>query len=163
MFRLLLLFRMADIVDVMVAPRDPVTPTEKDAKLAQASSERLAALGPRDLEFQIGGADGGTITLPAAAVKMLVALLSEMAAGNAVTLVPVHAELTTQQAADFLGVSRPFLIKRMTEGHVPHRKVGTHRRVRVRDLLAYKARMDEQRRAALDELAGQSQELGMGY
>ena|SRR5947208_582418 len=149
----------------MVAMRDPVKPTEKDAKLARESSRQLAAHVRHDLRVQIprAGRAGKTVTLPAAAVRLLVEVLSEMAHGNAVTLVPVHAELTTQQAANILGVSRPFLVKQINEGKLPGRKVGSHRRVLFSDLLAYKNKMDEQRLATLAELAAHSQELNMGY
>ena len=99
----------------------------------------------RDLRLQVAGKRGEAITLPASAVRLLVRMLSEMAAGNAVTLVPIHAELTTQQAADALGVSRPFLVKLLDEGKIPSRKVGTHRRVLFNDLLAYRQKVDQRR------------------
>jgi excisionase family DNA binding protein len=86
-----------------------------------------------------------------------------MAQGNAVTIVPIHAELTTQEAADLLNVSRPFLIKLIESQEIPCRKVGRHRRIRFADLMEYKQKTDTQRTQALDELVAQSQELNMGY
>ena len=108
-----------------------------------------------------GESPGDTVKLPAAAVGLLVRILEEMARGNAVTLIPVHAELTTQEAADMLNVSRPSLIQLLEEGKIDYRKVGTHRRVRFEALMKYKRRADAERLAALEELASYDQELGL--
>jgi excisionase family DNA binding protein len=142
-----------------------VIPSERDARLAKASSRFLAAhlaSGP-DIQLRLSenGHDTEPVAVPAAAIRLLLDILAEMGRGNAVTLVPVHAELTTQQAADLLGVSRPFLVGLLDQGLIPYRRLGTHRRVPFRDLMAYKAATDAKRRVALDALAAHDQELGL--
>lgn len=141
---------------------EPFAPTSEDIQLAKRSSRRLAPFLNRNLNVRIAETDE-PIELPAVAVRLLIDLLSEMAEGNAVTLIPIHAELTTQQAADLLGVSRPFLIKQLDDDVIPYRRVGTHRRVLFSDLMKYKREIDSKRTAALEELAEQAQDLDMGY
>lgn len=141
---------------------EALAPSEAEVVQAKESLRRLAAHVKDVVGVRSAGSEE-TIELPGIAVRMLVDLLRQLAAGNAVTMIPIHAELTTQQAAELLGVSRPFLIKQLDDGVIPHRKVGRHRRVLFSDLMAYKRSMDVGREQALDELAEQAQELDMGY
>lgn len=144
-----------------------VTPTADEAKVAGASGRALAAhLGDAGAGLRLevrNGAGTEELVLPAPAARLLLDLLTELGQGNAVALDTVQPELTTQQAADLLNVSRPFLVGLLDDGRLPSRKVGTHRRVRREDVLAYKADIDAKRLRALAELAEQAQELGMGY
>ncbi|MGD9836288.1 MAG: helix-turn-helix domain-containing protein [Afipia sp.] len=141
---------------------DTFVPSEGDAELAAQASRTLASKQPKE-NLRVRLDDGQELTLPRAATRLLAHLLTEMAQGNAVTLIPIHAELTTQQAADILNVSRPHLIQLLEERIIPFHKVGTHRRVKFSDLEIYKNQFEEKRRAAMQELADQAQELGMGY
>ena len=142
----------------------PTLPSEAEAILAKETSRvlsaRVHAADPLQLRM-LDDPTGGTVKLPATAVRMLIHILEEMARGNAVTLIPVHAELTTQEAADMLNISRPSLIQLLDEGKIEYRRVGTHRRVRFEALMAYKRRADAERRAVLAELAAYDQELGL--
>lgn len=106
---------------------------------------------------------GLDIEVSADAGRTLAEVFLQMAEGNAVAVTPLKAEMTTQEAADALYVSRPYLINLLETGQIPSRKVGTHRRVLRKDVAAYKARIDDARLATLQELAAQAQELGLGY
>lgn len=142
-------------------------PSEQDVVLAQETSRKLAAHFHDNEEVRLrlleDDKEAETLELPPAAARLLLHILEQMARGNAVTLLPIHAELTTQQAADLLNVSRPYLVQLLEENKIPYRKVGTHRRVRAEDVLAYKQDTDRKRPEVLEELAAQSQELDMGY
>ena len=147
---------------------ETVAPSQADAQLARESSRLLAArkLGRRTsvrLRLLDDAGETEAVAVPTSAVRMFLHLLIEMAQGNAVTLIPTHAELTTQQAADLLNVSRPYVAKLLDEGKIPCRTVGKYRRVRFDDLMAYKRKDDEARAKVLDQLTAEAQELGMGY
>lgn len=147
--------------------REPIVPTAQDAAIAREASRMLAPYVEHmeSLRFQVGEEKKVTqkLLLPATAIRLLLDLLTEMAAGNAITLIPVHAQLTTQQAADVLNVSRPFLVNLLEQGKIPHIKVGTHRRILFEDLMRYKKSIDRERQKALDELVRESEKLNMGY
>lgn len=142
------------------------TPSQSESKLARESGEKLAARLDRspELHFEVkSGSTSEELRLPPAVLRLLVRILTEFGRGNGMTLIPMRAELTTQQAADLLNVSRPYLVKLLDAGVIPSRKVGTHRRLQMEDLLAYKRESLAKRHASLDELQTLSQELDMGY
>lgn len=144
----------------------PAIGAGSDAAIARESTQALSRYlrGLPEAEPARVCLDGESIILPRKAMVLLLRdLLAEMARGNAVTVAPIHAELTTQEAAGLLNVSRPHVIKLIESGEIPCRKVGTHRRILLHDLLAFKARRAAASQRALDELARQAQEEGMGY
>ncbi|MFT4926978.1 MAG: excisionase family DNA binding protein [Phenylobacterium sp.] len=154
------------------------SPTDHDVDLAKTCAPVLSQILGRhravpkldervhflfDAVDEKDGERGDEVVLPAAALELLKNVMVQMAQGHSVTLVPIHAELTTQRAADILNVSRPHLVKLLEQGDIPFVKKGTHRRVLFSDVQAYKANIDEQRMKALDALTEQAQELDMGY
>lgn len=144
----------------LIEERPAVLPSESDSDLAKEASRKLSKLPEKELRVRV---DGEELILPRSATRLIQHLLTEMGKGNAVTLIPIHAELSTQEAADYLNVSRPYLVKLVEAGKIPFHKVGTHRRVRFEELMRYKENLEKERRAAMDELAAQAQELRMGY
>lgn len=150
----------------MIAPDSAQTlPDTETIRLARSSATELSRLLKRLPEADRARVrlDDSDLVLPRQAVALLRDLLAEMAQGNAVTIVPTHAELTTQQAANLLNVSRPHVVKLLEDGVIPYTRVGTHRRIRFQDLVAYKKQRDQSSREALDALTREAQELDMGY
>ena len=104
-----------------------------------------------------------TVEVPPSALKLIGQLLGAMSEGRPIVLMPTEQEFTTVEAANFLNVSRPFVIKEMDSGRLPHRKVGSHRRIALEDLLAYSQKMRATQASALDRMAENARELGLNY
>jgi excisionase family DNA binding protein len=136
--------------------------------LAQASrlmSEALDRSEARRIALVEENADGSDIArleVPPATLRLLSQILALIARQQTLVLYPESSELTTKQAAEVVGVSRPFLIRVLEAGEIPYRKVGRHRRVLMKDVLAYKEKMQVKSRSAMDELVKLSEEMG-GY
>ena len=106
---------------------------------------------------------GEFITIPKKAVDLLFNIINSMAEGKSISIVPSDSEITTQQAADMLNMSRPHIVKLLEDGVIPFKKVGSHRRILLEDLIEYDRKLKEQRNASLKNLAEQAQDLGLGY
>jgi len=132
------------------------------ATLSKALESMLHARKRRAPKCQLIGPAGESIPLPEAVFFVLERVVEVMARGDSITVVPVGRELTTQQAADLLNVSRQYLIRLLDEGRIPFRKTGKHRRLRIEDVLEFKGRRDAERRAGLRELSTLTQDFG-GY
>ena len=144
--------RMADVLEVRpgeVAPRD------------LAAFERVLEPLRRGAAARLVGPDGDAMELPEGIHELLVSIVENLKAGNGVTVIPMHAELTTVEAAELLNVSRPYLIKQLQAGELPYHMVGTHRRLRLADVLAYRDRMDQEAEAALAAMTAEAEELGL--
>jgi excisionase family DNA binding protein len=137
-------------------PREPVTVPESD-EIQIRELNRMLQLGPPALI----AADGERIELPNAVLRLLKDIVRNMQLGRAVVLIPENQQLTTQRAADLLGVSRPHIVKLMEAGELPYHKAGSHRRIYLKDLFAYQRRRDVERKAALDRIAKEAFESGL--
>ncbi|MBB3048966.1 excisionase family DNA binding protein [Litorivivens lipolytica] len=147
---------------------DAKLPTPEEVALSKASSRELSAFlatGASVQKVAITDPKGKdhVVSLPVSALRLLVDILTELGDGNTVQLVPVHAELTTQEAADLLNMSRPTLVKLLDEGAIPYTQVGNRRKVRYADVRTYQAALRAKRLEALESLSQIDQELGLGY
>lgn len=140
-------------------------PPEQQAQVVALSSAlvRMAhAPKRRAPKCQLVGPNGENIPVPESVFYVLERVAEVMARGDSITLVPVGREVTTQQAADLLNVSRQYLVRLLDEGRIPFRKTGKHRRLRIEDVLSFKETRDKDRRAGLRDLSRMTQEFG-GY
>lgn len=137
--------------------------SDAEALIAREASAKLRPLAEKKIDIKIRVEERCDIVvpLPARAVEHIVHFLEAMAAKKPFSVIPHESELTTNQAADFLNVSRPYLIGLLDKGEISHRLVGRHRRVRVSDLLEYKKRSEDQRRASIAKMVAESRKLDL--
>ena len=143
-------------------------PTPEEAALAKLSSRELSAFLETKADSQavsITDKEGiaHAVEIPVSALRLLVEVLTQLGEGNTVTLIPVHAQLTTQEGADILNVSRPTFIKLLDDEKIPYHRVGNRRKVAFSDVLNYKHDIDKKRLASLAELSELDQAMNMGY
>ncbi len=141
-------------------------PSVQAAETAAEANRGLAGVltnGAQQVEIRASADDQATVLVPREAFELFRHILQEMANGNAVTVVPLHAELTTQQAADLLNVSRPYLVRLLDAEDIPYRMVGTRRRVLARHILEYKKKDENRRLQVLSDLAEETKKLGFDY
>ena len=131
-------------------------------KDVQIVSQNMEASHKTDVKIQILET-GEFITIHKKALNLLAVIIQNMAEGKTISIIPSHSELSTQQAADMLHVSRPYFIKLLEMGKIPFLKVGSHRRVLLKDVKAYEAQLAKEREIQLDFLAEQAQHLNLGY
>ena len=139
--------------------------TKSDQKIALDSIKAFKARKKKKastISIEIDNT-GETITIPAKAFNLLKEVLLNMAEGNSIALFPTNSEISTQEAANILNISRPHFVKLLETGEIPFIKIGTHRRVQLKDVVYYENRINKQKRKNLNLLSKQAQELKMGY
>lgn len=143
-------------------------PSAEEIALAKLGSQELSAVIETNGEAQkINVFDKSgkihEITIPASALDMMIEVLTQLGQGNSVSITPIHAELTTQEGADMLNMSRPTFIKLLDAKEIPFSRTGNRRKVAFADLMEYKDRLEQKRLSSLAELSALDQEMDMGY
>ncbi|MBX2809452.1 MAG: helix-turn-helix domain-containing protein [Cellvibrionaceae bacterium] len=143
-------------------------PTPEEAALAKLSSRELSAFLETEADSQaVSITDKAgilhAVEIPVSALRLLVEVLTQLGEGNTVNLIPVHAQLTTQEGADMLNISRPTFIKLLNNKKIPYHRIGNRRKVALSDLLNYKHDIDKKRLESLSELSALDQAMRMGY
>jgi excisionase family DNA binding protein len=142
--------------------------TKEDQRIAKTSVDKLRKaskkLGQREKYIDITLENNHeSLRLPSKAINLLSTIISNMAAGKSMALILSDASVGTQEAADYLEVSRPYLVRLLEKGEIPFSKAGTHRRIRVSDLVTYQKKMKATRKKQLNSLVKQEQEFNLGY
>ncbi len=151
----------------MTGPVKAMSIREQDAELARKSSDAITHfVGPNEEPLRLRLEDPQTgaeveATVPRVVVRLIAEALAQMAGGKSVALILQEAEISTQQAAELLGVSRPYFVKLLEQGEIPYRKVGEQRRVSYSDLLAYRLAYQRKASAALDEMTAEAQKMNL--
>jgi excisionase family DNA binding protein len=143
----------------LTAERTPVAAAESEQPILRAVGRVMQQ--DRAPALKLIASNGAEFILPPSVLRLFQQVVDALAQGQVVSLVPLHKELTTQEAADLLNVSRPYLIKLLDQGALPYSKLSSHRRIRFADLMVYKLERDAQREHALDAMAQLNQELGL--
>jgi excisionase family DNA binding protein len=144
-----------------ILDHQPITAREEDRPNLIKLEDLLEHLEPSTISSQLISTSGEAIDLPQPVLNLLRQMVHELLQGNSVTIVPIHKELTTQEAADILNVSRQYLVELLEAQAIPYTKVGTHRRIRFGDLMNYKNDRDAKRREGLSQMTKKSQKLGL--
>jgi len=153
---------MESMIRRMTPVAAPPEQRSQVVELSRALEGMLHTPKRRRPHCQLVGPKGDPIPLPESVFYVLERVAEVMARGDSITVVPVGKEVTTQQAADILNVSRQYLVRLLDQDRIPYRKTGKHRRLRIEDVLSFKETRDKDRRAGLRELSRLSQESG-GY
>ena len=146
-----------------LAPDTVVAPDRADERQLRELGERLVQIEVRRQTARLVGPDGDEIPIPESAFHALRQVVDAMSRGFSISLVPHGMELTTKAAAELLHLSRPFLVRNLLGKEIPFEMVGTHRRIRLEDVLAYRERRAHERRALLDEMTAAAQDVEGGY
>lgn len=154
------------IIDRVREASSPVL-NPKDQEMARAAQRCIVAALDHSraatITLTTDTGERPTVELPPAALKLIGQLLGAMSQGRPITLMPTEQEFSTVEAANFLNVSRPFVIKKIEAGRLAHRKVGSHRRIAFEDLLEYAQQMRARQANALERMAENARELGLDY
>jgi len=155
---------------ISVKKTAPVLPKTHDIALAEIALAQMSSFlsqdGKRDIQFSLKrskGRESIEFLLTPTVVELIFRTIVHISKGDAVTIVPFHAELTTQEAANFLNVSRPYLIQLLEKELIPYRRVGRHRRILFEDIVRYKEKSKAKSRKARQELTQEAQDLDLGY